>query len=201
MPGIFAADTYCDSCIEAIKERLRKDATPEELADWDSGDERNWDSGEYPKYMGDDEESDSPCHCGSHDECLEAEVLSDGSKIGALLSTNLTSDGMEYVKEQVADGGLVADFWREQFDYIDFPKDDDEEEEEEFSDPEEGDYTTEDHRHFYQNRKLVVTVGEEDDWRPAVKAHMEAEQFWPNVWLISDHGNAHLLSMDDETPA
>lgn len=76
--------------------------------------------------------------------------------------------------------------------------------------PQEDDYTTEDHIHFYQYGKLVVTVPkvilpgfkgddcEVDDWRPHVKAHMDKEQFWPNVFWISDHGNAHLLSWGDK---
>ena len=31
-----------------------------------------------------------------------------------------------------------------------------------------------------------------------VKAYMDKEQFWPNSWFISDHGNAHLQSLDAE---
>ena len=84
---------------------------------------------EYPKYMSDDEESDSPQHCAAGEDCLECEILPSGHKIGALLSTNLTSDGVEYVKEQVQEGGEVAEFWREKFSWIDFPdKSEDEEE-------------------------------------------------------------------------
>ena len=65
-----------------------------------------------------------------------------------------------------------------------------------FTEPEEGDYTTEDHRHFYQFGKLVVTVPDDDgyDWRVFVSEHMEQEEYYPNVWFISDHGNAHLLT-------
>jgi hypothetical protein len=63
--------------------------------------------------------------------------------------------------------------------------------------PEEGDYTTEDHQHFYQYGKLVVEVAEDEDWQPYVKAHMEASKFFPNVFWISDHGNAHLLSLEN----
>ena len=54
---------------------------------------------------------------------------------------------------------------------------------EEHSCVQEGDYTTSDHRKFYQFGKLVVEVGEEGDWEVAVKAHMELEKFFPNVWL------------------
>jgi hypothetical protein len=75
---------------------------------------------------------------------------------------------------------------------------DHEEGEEEFERPEEGDYTTDDKRTFYQYGKLVVEAGDEQDWRDIVGEHMDAHQFWPNVWFISDHGNAHLLSLTDD---
>lgn len=66
--------------------------------------------------------------------------------------------------------------------------------------PQEDDYKTEDHIHFYQYGKLVVTVPmadgfEAEDWMPHVRAHVEKEQYFPNVWWISDHGNAHLISV------
>jgi hypothetical protein len=28
-------------------------------------------------------------------------------------------------------------------------------------------------------------------------AHMERDQFWPNVWRVSDHGNLHLVNMHE----
>lgn len=94
------------------------------------------------------------------------------------------------------------------------------------TEPEESDITTSDHKHFYQDGKLWLTVTEEStetvqctecnkidqddqDWcdehtgkrgismSDQVKAKMESDQFWPNVWFISDHGNAHLMSLDD----
>lgn len=118
---IFQADCFCDSCGKAIKADLdAKGLTPD-----DPEKERTYDSDEYPKYADDDDASDCPQHCGSHEHCLEAEVLPSGRKIGALIGTNLTSDGIEYVKEKVAEGGEVADFWRERFDYIDFPDEED----------------------------------------------------------------------------
>jgi hypothetical protein len=63
-------------------------------------------------------------------------------------------------------------------------------------DEEGGDYTTNDHVRFFQFRKRVVTVEGDADWRDAVKAHMDANQFWPNVWLISDHGNSTQLTLE-----
>lgn len=63
--------------------------------------------------------------------------------------------------------------------------------------PAEDDYVTEDHRRFYQYGKLAVTVPQDDDWRSHVKAHMDRERFWPGVYLISDHGNAHPLDVEE----
>jgi hypothetical protein len=82
---------------------------------------------------------------------------------------------------------------------------DDEEEEEdddEPTEPEEGDYVTSDYRTFYQYGKPVVVISPEDfdknpdGWTTAVKAHMEASQFWPNVWLQGERGGYDLLSLE-----
>ncbi len=35
---------------------------------------------------------------------------------------------------------------------------------------------------------------EYDDAISAIHAHMDKNQFWPNVWMISDHGNAELVT-------
>jgi hypothetical protein len=59
-----------------------------------------------------------------------------------------------------------------------------------YDEPEEGDIVTTDHEHWYQDGKLVVT-GDEND----VREYMDDERFWPNVWFISDHGNAHLITL------
>lgn len=64
----------------------------------------------------------------------------------------------------------------------------------------EGDYVTEDYIHFYQYGKLVLTIPmvdefSPDDWTSHIKQHMEENNFYPNVWWVSDHGNANLLSL------
>jgi hypothetical protein len=56
--------------------------------------------------------------------------------------------------------------------------------------PEEDDITTEDRRRWFQSGKLYF-VGDE----AGLKRKMDADHFWPNVWFISDHGNAHLISV------
>lgn len=113
MPVIYAADTYCDSCAEKIREEILKTASIEDVEMF--SDERDYDSGEFPKYMSEDEESDCPQHCGSLEECLEAEELPSGDKIGKLLSHSLTAEGVKYVQEAIAEGGEVAGFWKAEF--------------------------------------------------------------------------------------
>ena len=71
----------------------------------------------------------------------------------------------------------------------------------EFLEPLEGDLVTEDHVRFWQygmNRRKPVVTTTEEDWRPAVKLWMDQQQYWPSVWWISDHGNAHLLRLEDK---
>jgi hypothetical protein len=74
--------------------------------------------------------------------------------------------------------------------------------EEEPEEPVEGDLTTEDHvrfwQHQYGHRVPVVIVPGEDDWRPHVKAWMDKEHYWPNVWWVSDHWNWNRVSLEDE---
>ena len=87
----------------------------------DNIDERLYDSCQYPKNGNDDEESDCPQHCGSHSDCINNIYLEHDVVIGCLIGNSLTGDGIEYVKGVVRDGnGPVCDFWRNEFDYIDF---------------------------------------------------------------------------------
>lgn len=111
MPAIYCADVWCDSCADAIRERI----TREGGAPTNPNDERSYDSDEFPKYMPEDEEADSPQHCAAREECLEAETLPSGAKIGALLSHSLTSDGVNYVTDAIVEGGEVAEYWAREF--------------------------------------------------------------------------------------
>lgn len=74
---------------------------------------------------------------------------------------------------------------------------DDEPEDTGDGEPDEDAYITEDHERFFQYGKLVLSVDDGDEWAHAVRDHMEDEKFWPDVWFISDHGNAHLIDMFD----
>lgn len=63
-------------------------------------------------------------------------------------------------------------------------------EEEGFEDePDEESITTEDHEHWYQYGKLYFTGSSKE-----LRAKMDEDQYWPNVFFISDHGNAHVIT-------
>lgn len=65
--------------------------------------------------------------------------------------------------------------------------------------PEEGDLYTYDHRNLYiwgaSGRKPVLLVSDVNRFNSAVRAFMKKDKFFPNVWFISDHGNAHLIDI------
>lgn len=81
--------------------------------------------------------------------------------------------------------------------------------------PDEDAITTTDHARFYQYGKLVLWVQGGDstvpsDWstdrgylgtfnscEAALRAYMAREQFYPAVYFISDHGNAHLIDLSE----
>lgn len=79
------------------------------------------------------------------------------------------------------------------------PEEEFEEEFDEPEEPDEGDWVTTDHQEFFSDGKLVLRVTEavaDDDrklWR-AIDAQMKKDNFFPSVWFISDHGNAHRMS-------
>lgn len=83
--------------------------------------------------------------------------------------------------------------------------DDDEEEEGDTpTEPEEGDYVTTDYVNWREHgtgKLLLFTFGEEikgtaSDWPALVKAHMDAEKFWPNAWHLGERGDWNLLDLE-----
>ena len=112
MAYIYAADIFCDACGEAIRKEIIEEDTQRytRLAPADPDDETSYDSGDFPKLCGDDEESDCPQNCGSGENCLEADVLPSGHKIGKQFGS-LSLDGVDYLKEAIEEGGEVAEFW------------------------------------------------------------------------------------------
>lgn len=102
---IYAADCYCEKCGEDLKAKLPKPTNPD--------DENTFDSDVYPKgpYSDAGGESDTPQHCGSGKDCLDPTEIA-GEKYGKFLENDLTTAGVEYVKELHADrGGPVTQFW------------------------------------------------------------------------------------------
>lgn len=42
--------------------------------------------------------------------------------------------------------------------------------------------------------KIIARDSERMQVERKVKAWMEEQEYWPNVWFVSDHGNAHLIT-------
>lgn len=99
---IYQAAIYCEDCALAICKRLKAE-----------GNRRSDDSDEWPLRSSAEGggEADSPEHCDSGEDCLNAIDLADGRKIGAWLENDLTSEGVAYVREAVIKGGEVAELW------------------------------------------------------------------------------------------
>lgn len=73
------------------------------------------------------------------------------------------------------------------------------------TEPAEDDLTSNDHVHWYQYGKLVLTTADPDDpHTPAddmverINAFMEKSQFWPEAWWCSDHGNWNRVVLTPE---
>ena len=114
MAYIYAADIFCDACGSEIRKRIFDEGNAPESF----GDETSYDSDEFPKRCGDDEEADCPTNCGNADRCLEAEILPSGDKIGKQFG-ELTSVGVDYLLVAIANGGEIAEFWAEHYaDYL-----------------------------------------------------------------------------------
>lgn len=108
---IYCADVYCEDCGRDIKKRLKKEGKRPE----DPDDETTYDSSEYPKgpYSESENESDSPQHCGSGEDCLDPLVLGD-EKYGKFLENDLTSDGENYVRQAHRDDPTpITELWME----------------------------------------------------------------------------------------
>lgn len=112
---IYAADIYCEDCGRAIRKDIRRAGN----APAHPSDESSYDSDEYPKgpYSDGGGEADSPQHCGSGAECINALELEDGTKVGCFLENPLTSDGYEYVREQHRESpSEVTELWVDHYD-------------------------------------------------------------------------------------
>lgn len=121
---IYQADVYCDDCGQIIENDLLSagyDSAPIywDSSDWDEvlehdgnasaagvyADSDDWPCGPYSE----DSEGDTPQHCGAGEECPNSEILSDGSKVGALLGPDsLTPEGVKYVRDAIAEALIGA---------------------------------------------------------------------------------------------
>ena len=73
----------------------------------------------------------------------------------------------------------------------------DEDEEIEDCEPCEDDYFIEGSE-VSQGGKYLGKFPDYTDLERFIREHMEREQFWPNVWQVSDHGNVSLYTMDSK---
>lgn len=64
--------------------------------------------------------------------------------------------------------------------------------------PDDDAVTTEDHCTFYQYGKVVLECDEDDDYKAKLREWMEQQRSWPDVWFVSDHGNAHRIDLAEE---
>lgn len=71
------------------------------------------------------------------------------------------------------------------------------------AEPDEGDLVTYDHRRIWEHgasgHKHVLEIPEGADFDKAIRDYMARTNWYPNVWFISDHGNAHLITISAET--
>lgn len=144
---IYAADCWCDACgkeikkevadgiFDKMKEIMRAEFPKSIVAGENDAefreefreafikhmDDCDCDSDDWPSSGHPEEATGTPQHCGSHEDCEEAEEIEGGDKIGKLLGTSLTEDGQNYVVEKLMEGALegglsaVEKFWAEQF--------------------------------------------------------------------------------------
>lgn len=117
---VYAAALYCAPCGLDVRRRLEREGKapkPSEVLD-----ERSYDSGHYPKgpVPRGGGESDSPELCASGAECLRALELEDG-RHGAWLGNDLTSEGMEWLREALLERPTpLVLFWARSYD-VDLP--------------------------------------------------------------------------------
>lgn len=116
------------------------------------------------------------CDCACRD-CFEIAI----GELGEAFCNACEESGCELDEECQAPGAYGVD---------EYMRDEDPDE------PDDSDWTTTDHKTFYQyGRPILTLTGEEtaaEMWAQ-ILATMSAANFWPNVWFISDHGNAHLM--------
>jgi hypothetical protein len=195
----YNAALLCDDCANEVMKGLDCD-----------GCEDTGDTNDYPQYCNSDE-SDCPEHC-DHCNCF--------------LENDLTSDGEEYVRNAVRDDlesgcndSVAVMEWMPHYSYIDYGPEDfcahcgawalcnDEDLCEDCADPEpvEEDFTITPCGPLGGKSALGRIggkfIGEFDCDDSAIKAAMrimQDEGYWPNIWIVSDHGNWLLYTGEND---
>jgi hypothetical protein len=67
------------------------------------------------------------------------------------------------------------------------------------TEPEEGDWITNDYKQWQEYNGRKITVTDPDDWAAQMKDVMEREQWWPNLWLQGERGEWNLLDIHKGT--
>lgn len=108
MAYAYSADVWCDSCGGELCRELPVPHYPPP-----------YDTDDYPSYYdADSDVADYPQHCAAGEECLEAIELPSGRKIGALLGTQLTEYGVQWLRDTLdneAGDSEVLELWRSEF--------------------------------------------------------------------------------------
>ena len=65
-----------------------------------------------------------------------------------------------------------------------------------FSEPQDDDYQVSDVRDGYYVDQLGEIFADLDDAAEAIRLDMAANQCWPNIWRVNDHGNIDLCALE-----
>lgn len=124
-----------------------------------------------------------------------------------------TEQGAETARDARLYAAYVAECIDEATNEHSCPIDDDDDES---RGPQDDDLTTSDHRQFFYHggpgrmafelqetksghyricKSRAQVAGQFATVERAIRAFMQSEQYWPNCWFISDHGNAHLMDL------
>ena len=91
---VYQADFLCEDCASKIIEQLKKKHIE------DTEDSNDFPQGPYSDGGG---EADSPHHCGMNEKCINKVHVPGGVSIGCPLGNPLTSEGVVYVRDAIAE--------------------------------------------------------------------------------------------------
>lgn len=102
------AELYCEDCANKYIIPQTRAGFPEKMS---AEETREFKQMIKDAWINPNEEWDSPEHCASREECVNAIEIGE-YKIGCWLENKLTSQGIEYVKEVIRDrSGLCWELW------------------------------------------------------------------------------------------